>query len=91
MITHNMRDALRFGNRLIMMDSGRIIYDVKGEDFVAYMVLEDNVLVADVMETIRHHRPSIEWPKSIYSIPMLPLTECSKVDKRKLKEWYNKG
>ena len=68
-----------------------IIDDVKGEDFVAYMVLEDNVLVADVMETIRHHRPSIEWPKSIYSIPMLPLTECSKVDKRKLKEWYNKG
>ena len=68
-----------------------IIDDVKGEDFVAYMVLEDNVLVADVMETIRHHRPSIEWPKSIYPIPMLPLTECSKVDKRKLKEWYNKG
>lgn len=68
-----------------------IIDDVKGEDFVAYMVLEDNVLVADVMETIRHHRPSIEWPKSIYAIPMLPLTECSKVDKRKLKEWYNKG
>ncbi len=32
MITHNMRDALRFGNRLIMMDSGRIIYDVKGEE-----------------------------------------------------------
>ena len=64
---------------------------VKGEDFVAYMVLEDNVLVADVMEAIRRHRPSIEWPKSIFSIPMLPLTECSKVDKRKLKEWYNKG
>ena len=68
-----------------------IIDDVKGEDFVAYMVLEDNVLVADVMESIRRHRPSIEWPKSIFSIPMLPLTECSKVDKRKLKEWYNKG
>ena len=68
-----------------------IIDDVKGEDFVAYMVLEDNVLVADVMEAIRRHRPSIEWPKSIFSIPMLPLTECSKVDKRKLKEWYNKG
>ena len=32
MITHNMRDALRFGNRLIMMDAGRIIYDVKGEE-----------------------------------------------------------
>lgn len=32
MITHNMRDALRFGNRLIMMDAGRIIFDVKGEE-----------------------------------------------------------
>ena len=31
MITHNMKDALAYGNRLIMMDSGNIIYDVKGE------------------------------------------------------------
>ena len=29
MITHNMRDALRFGNRLIMMDNGKVIYDVR--------------------------------------------------------------
>lgn len=29
MITHNMKDALEYGNRLIMMDSGRIILDVK--------------------------------------------------------------
>ncbi len=32
MITHNMRDALRFGNRLIMMDAGRIVVDVKAEE-----------------------------------------------------------
>jgi len=32
MITHNMRDALRYGNRLIMMDNGRIIFDVSGEE-----------------------------------------------------------
>lgn len=32
MITHNMRDALRFGNRLIMMDAGKIIYDVRDEE-----------------------------------------------------------
>ena len=32
MITHNMRDALRFGNRLIMMNNGRIIFDVRGEE-----------------------------------------------------------
>lgn len=32
MITHNMRDAIRLGNRLIMMDKGRIIYDISGEE-----------------------------------------------------------
>ena len=32
MITHNMRDAIAHGNRLIMMDSGRIILDIKGEE-----------------------------------------------------------
>lgn len=32
MITHNMRDALRFGNRLIMMNAGRIVVDVGGEE-----------------------------------------------------------
>lgn len=31
MITHNMKDAIRLGNRLIMMHEGKIIYDVKGE------------------------------------------------------------
>ena len=30
MITHNMRDALRFGNCLIMMNAGRIVVDVEG-------------------------------------------------------------
>lgn len=32
MITHNMRDALNYGNRLIMMDQGKIIFDVSGEE-----------------------------------------------------------
>ena len=32
MITHNMKDAIRYGNRLIMMYEGRIIYDVRGEE-----------------------------------------------------------
>lgn len=31
MVTHNMKDAIRLGNRLIMMHEGRIIYDVAGE------------------------------------------------------------
>ena len=32
MITHNMTDAIKHGNRLIMMDQGRIILDIEGED-----------------------------------------------------------
>ncbi|MFU0842579.1 MAG: Aliphatic sulfonates import ATP-binding protein SsuB [Burkholderia sp.] len=32
MITHNMRDALRYGNRLVMMHEGRIVVDVKGDE-----------------------------------------------------------
>jgi putative ABC transport system ATP-binding protein len=32
MITHNMQSALELGNRTIMMDQGRIIYDVQGEE-----------------------------------------------------------
>lgn len=32
MVTHNMRDAIQIGNRLIMMHNGHIIYDVKGEE-----------------------------------------------------------
>ena len=31
MISHNMKDAIRLGNRLVMMNEGRIIYDVSGE------------------------------------------------------------
>ena len=31
MVTHNMRDALANGNRIMMMHSGRIILDVKEE------------------------------------------------------------
>lgn len=32
MVTHNMSDAIKHGNRLIMMNDGVIIYDVKGEE-----------------------------------------------------------
>lgn len=32
MITHNMKDALEYGNRLIMMDAGKIILDVNGKE-----------------------------------------------------------
>ena len=32
MITHNMTDAIRHGNRLLMMNAGRIILDIYGEE-----------------------------------------------------------
>ena len=32
MVTHNMRDAIAYGNRLIMMHEGRIILDISGEE-----------------------------------------------------------
>ena len=32
MITHNMRDAIAYGNRLIMMYDGHIVVDVSGEE-----------------------------------------------------------
>lgn len=38
MVTHNMNDAIRLGNRLIMMHEGRVIYDVAGEEKCALTV-----------------------------------------------------
>ncbi|MBR5668894.1 MAG: ATP-binding cassette domain-containing protein [Spirochaetales bacterium] len=43
MVTHNMKDAIRFGNRLIMMNEGRIILDIKGEE-------KKNLTVRDLMD-----------------------------------------
>ena len=43
MITHNMKDAIRLGNRLIMMNAGRIIYDISGEE-------KQKLQVSDLME-----------------------------------------
>lgn len=42
MITHNMKDAIKYGNRLIMMYEGRIIYDVRGKE-------KQNLVVADLL------------------------------------------
>ena len=42
MITHNMKDAINIGNRLIMMNEGKIIYDVSGEE-------KKNLTTADLL------------------------------------------
>ena len=31
MVTHNMKDAIAMGNRLIMMNAGRVVVDVRGK------------------------------------------------------------
>ncbi|MCI5622184.1 MULTISPECIES: ABC transporter ATP-binding protein [Anaerostipes] len=43
MVTHNMKDAIHIGNRLIMMSDGKVIYDVKGEE-------KKNLKVADLLK-----------------------------------------
>ncbi|MDD5660249.1 MAG: ATP-binding cassette domain-containing protein, partial [Actinomycetota bacterium] len=32
MVTHNMRDAIKHGNRLMMMHEGRVVLDIKGKE-----------------------------------------------------------
>ena len=43
MVTHNMKDAIAHGNRLIMMSEGKIIYDVSGEE-------KKNLKVSDLLQ-----------------------------------------
>ncbi len=43
MVTHNMKDAINHGNRLIMMHEGKVIYDVSGEK-------KKNLKVADLLK-----------------------------------------
>ena len=48
MITHDMNDALAYGNRLIMLHDGRIVVDVKGED-------KAKLSVEDLMELFKEN------------------------------------
>ena len=40
MITHNMQSALDLGNRTIMMDQGRIVFDTTGDERAALTVAD---------------------------------------------------
>ena len=42
MITHNMKDAIAHGNRLIMMDAGHVVLDISGEE-------KKNLTVSDLL------------------------------------------
>ena len=52
MITHNMQDAITYGNRLIMMNAGTIIYDVCGEE-------KKNLTVKALLEKFEEIAPSV--------------------------------
>ena len=52
MITHNMQDAITYGNRLIMMNAGQIIYDVSGEE-------KKNLTVKALLEKFEEIAPSV--------------------------------
>lgn len=43
MVTHNMRDAIAHGNRLIMMNEGKIVLDISGEE-------KKNLTVEDLLQ-----------------------------------------
>ena len=43
MVTHNMRHAIQYGNRLIMMLEGNVVFDVRGEE-------KRNLQVQDLMQ-----------------------------------------
>ncbi|MBQ7956910.1 MAG: ABC transporter ATP-binding protein [Clostridia bacterium] len=46
MITHNMADAIAVGNRLIMMNNGKIIFDISGEE-------KKKLTTADLLEKFK--------------------------------------
>ena len=43
MVTHNMKNAIQYGNRLIMMDAGKVVVDIRGEE-------KKNLTVRDLLE-----------------------------------------
>ena len=43
MVTHNMKNAIQYGNRLIMMDAGHVVVDIRGEE-------KKNLTVRDLLE-----------------------------------------
>ena len=53
MITHNMRDAIAHGNRLIMLYDGRVVVDVRGEE-------KSRLTVEDLLEKFNQASGSTE-------------------------------
>ncbi len=60
MITHNMRDAIAHGNRLIMLYDGRVVVDVRGEE-------KRRLTVEDLLEKFNQASGSTEADDKLLS------------------------
>ena len=58
MVTHNMHQALELGNRTLMMDAGRVVFDVQGEE-------RSRMTVDDLLEKFRENAG-----KTLYNNPV---------------------
>ena len=54
MITHNMKDAIKYGNRLIMFNNGHIVFDISGEE-------KQQLKVQDLLEKFEQFQEDICW------------------------------
>ncbi|HMA59490.1 MAG TPA: ATP-binding cassette domain-containing protein [Halanaerobiales bacterium] len=62
MITHDMKDALRFGNRMLMMNRGKIILDVNGKT-------KENMTINHLLEIFqKKHKEGFYNDRSILSL-----------------------
>ena len=52
MITHNMEDAVKYGNRLIMLHQGQIVNDISGEE-------KENLTVDDLLDMFQQDTGAI--------------------------------
>ena len=63
---------------------------LRGEEVVAFIVPVTGVTSEEVEADVRQSIPHEDQPKYLRYIDAIPLTDCSKIDKELLKEWYNK-
>ena len=58
MITHNMKDAIAHGNRLIMMDAGHVVLDISGEEKKKLTVSDLLTLFSKALSLIHISEPT---------------------------------
>jgi len=51
MVTHNMKDALRYGNRILMLNNGRVVFDAEGDE-KKNLTIEDLLKKFDTIKDI---------------------------------------